>query len=305
MQTIAVSRTTVAPAVAAAAAVRVGLNCARTTAAPSRVATASAPARLSLTRMNPVPSVAAAGAGRVSATMNRVMAGPTVAAGTAVAIAVSVARVTATPVIQARASVPRLPAGARLQAKISKAYGIAASKIGQPYAMYRPASATAPMAAQAGTVAAAFKPMGKAFGAPNTPQNPWFDGHMDLSVVQRGDVLVGPGGTFFIWQMVPLGATLCVQCNATVTVSRPGQPATGDDYYGGNATADEVVLMSGWPASVLQGTKGERGDLSLPSDVRMPWKTILLPAWTGAQIRNGDIITTAEDRPMRYVVSGA
>jgi len=62
-------------------------------------------------------------------------------------------------------------------------------------------------------------------------------------------------------------------------------------------------LMTAWPASVLQGAKGEKDGAVLPGDVRLPWWAILLPAFPGVTLRSADIITDDIDR--RFIISSA
>jgi hypothetical protein len=98
---------------------------------------------------------------------------------------------------------------------------------------------------------------------------------------------------------------LVVECNRTVNITRPQvQTAYGavSDYEGTTA-ANETPLMSGWPASVLQGTKGEKGGVALPGDVRDAWCAVLLPEAPGVILRAGDLI--ADELGRRYIVSSA
>jgi len=45
----------------------------------------------------------------------------------------------------------------------------------------------------------------------------------------------------------------------------------------GDITADETALITGWPASIVQGTKGEKGEVNIPGDIRLSWFNIILP----------------------------
>ena len=66
-------------------------------------------------------------------------------------------------------------------------------------------------------------------------------------------------------------------------------------------TADnEIAYATGFPCSILQGTKGEKNDAGLPGDTRLPWWVILVPASVG-NIKYGDLIL--DDLGRRYVVS--
>lgn len=194
---------------------------------------------------------------------------------------------------------------AGIQAKINRGEGIAAATLGTPYDQYRPAGTGAPLVS------------GNHLGVLNCWAQQDFDfrsrrpnlyGHpvwallCDRTLLAVGDYIQGAEGIFFVIAMQALTATAAVSCNQIVTVSRPTEGAPGANYYGGVQTTTPIITA--WPASVLQGTKGERGDVNLPGDVRAPWVAILLPAGT-PQIRSGDIVTDAQAIPMRYVVSGA
>jgi hypothetical protein len=186
--------------------------------------------------------------------------------------------------------------GTTLGARIAWAYGKAAGKIGLPYTQYRPASATAPMAIALGTVTAAFKPSGKDFGAPRKPENAFFDGHMDTSPVAPGDILVGPEGTFFVWQLPPFGAALCVECNYTVSVVRPDQPvASGFNDLGATASTTQITLLSGWPASIRRDGRGQESDADLPGTGKVGNWVVLLPAFPSVTILVADVVARSGD----------
>jgi hypothetical protein len=122
----------------------------------------------------------------------------------------------------------------------------------------------------------------------------------DGTNTQVGDYLVGPAGTYFIAAMQLLLPILAVECNRTVTVFRPQVQTGADGEYAGTTTQNQTPLMTGWPCSILQGTKGEKNESSLPGDTRSPWWSILLP-FGGVQILPNDIIV--DDQGIRYVVS--
>lgn len=180
---------------------------------------------------------------------------------------------------------------ATIAARVSAGYARAAKVIGPEYAVYRAGDALYPLAAPVGTVRAVFKPMGKPVGAPNTPQNPWFDGLMDTSIMEPGDIVSGADGVYLVWQKPTLGAILAVQCNETLSAVRPAQvAAVGLGDYGGNTAATETPVMDGWPASMLRGGRESAGRAGLPGDANLGGWTILMPAWNGITIRTGDII---------------
>jgi hypothetical protein len=186
--------------------------------------------------------------------------------------------------------------GTTLASRVAAGFARAAALAGTPYAQYRAASATAPMAAPIGTLNALVKPRGKPFGAANPPANPFFDAVLDTTLVQQGDILVGTAGTFFVWQLPWLGAALCVNCNATVAVHRTQQPsAPGFNDLGQLASANETVLMDSWPASVLRDGRGERSASNLPGTARVGSWMVLLPIFAGVTIAVADIVVREAD----------
>ena len=97
---------------------------------------------------------------------------------------------------------------------------------------------------------------------------------------------------------------LLVQTNRIINVLRPAtQSGVGAIGYGGDIVSTETTLMSAWPASVLQGTKGEKNPTGLPMDERNPWMSVLLPHYTGVTIRTSDILT--DDLGRKMLVSSA
>lgn len=191
-----------------------------------------------------------------------------------------------------------------LQSRIYAGYAQAAKRLGLTYAQYRPASAANPLAVQQGTLLAALNAEDMTYGKPNRYGNPVWYGLFDGRLTQAGDYLVGPGGTFFIASQQLHLPIQCVECNRTVSFFRPQQQVLdGENPYGGTTDENQTPLMVGWPASVLQGTKGDKDGAVLPGDVRMPWWSILLPAFPGVLLKSADIITDDIDR--RYVISSA
>ena len=196
--------------------------------------------------------------------------------------------------------------GATLQNLIYAGYAKGALRIGTPYAQYRPVSTAGALTNQIGTIPAAFdsKP-DFSFGKPNLyPTAIWY-ALVNGAVVQPADYFVGVGGTFFIAGMQALLPIIAIGCNRTLSLYRPQQQTgVGALPYGGETVANQVLLASNYPASVLQGSKGEKSMVNLPGDVRSPWWQVLLPNLPGAVlIRNDDIIT--DDLSKRYKVSSA
>ena len=62
-------------------------------------------------------------------------------------------------------------------------------------------------------------------------------------------------------------------------------------------------MITGWLASCGAGPRGERGDVTLPDDVKNPWWVFRLPTIPGIAINTDYIIT--DDLGRRYSVSSA
>lgn len=194
--------------------------------------------------------------------------------------------------------------GATLQQKIYKGYGQAAKRIGFDYQQFRATSANNPLLTTALQTLPASFTTNFSYSAPNKYGQATWLGLFDATLCAPGDILVGHGGTFFIAAMQDTLPIYCVQMNRTVSVLRVSMDAgVGLGGYGGDTPATEVPLMTGWPASVLQGTKGEANPANLPGDVRTPWWAILMPAWPSIVLRTSDIILDELGR--KYVISSA
>jgi hypothetical protein len=185
----------------------------------------------------------------------------------------------------------------------NRQYALIARRVGQQHSFYRPQSALTPIGVAYLQQMASFN-QDYRYGKPNKYGNSAWYGMFDSTLCQVGDVIEGAAGTFFIAALQELLPILAIQCNRTLTISRAGQSAAvGELSYGADTAATETVLMAGWPASVLQGTKGEKNDVGLPGDVRTPWFAILLPAWPGVNLRTSDVIT--DEIGGRYDISSA
>lgn len=186
-----------------------------------------------------------------------------------------------------------------IQAKINYGYGKAANYLGSSTVQYRPLSALNPLAAQVQTFLADFD-IDPLFShkAPAPYAKPLFYGLFDATYVQVGDYLVSSAGTFFVAAMEPSKPPLCVRCNVTISVLQANDNPPGPNYYSGDRRQISATLMAGWPASVLQGIRGEKGPVSLPGDVRMPWFNILVPSFPGVDLTSADQITDETGRAL-------
>lgn len=194
--------------------------------------------------------------------------------------------------------------GTKLQAKIYKGYGQAAKRIGFNYQQFRATSANNPLLTTALQTLPASFTTNFTYSAPNKYGQATWLGLFDARTCRPGDYLVGHQGTFFIAAMQDTLPIYCVQANRVVSVLRVGMSAgVGLGGWSADTPGSEAILMQGWPASVLQGTKGEANPTNLPGDVRTPWWAILMPAWPGVVLRTSDIIRDELGR--KYVISSA
>lgn len=177
---------------------------------------------------------------------------------------------------------------------------------GQPHQVYRPIDAMSPVNPDSlvATLPAAFSAdLRYGFKSAHDYTKPTWSCAIDGRVTRPGDILVGPSATWFIASMEPLLPILVVRCSGTVSIARPtATSGIGVLPPGGDVVAEEVVVMAGWPASILQGTKGEKADSGLPDDTRAPWAAILMPQFAGVEIRTDDVLT--DDQGRRYILSG-
>ena len=193
--------------------------------------------------------------------------------------------------------------GVTLQKRVYRGYAIAAPRIGIAHDLYRPATALNPLATgnKIASLPVSFNAQDMKYGKPNGYGKPLWYAVADGAQTKVGDYLKGPSGTFFIVAQQPLLPILAVDCNRTIDIKRPQQQTgIGAVGYGGDTDANETLLMQQWPASVLQGTKGEKSGTNLPGDMRSPWWVILLP-YIGVQIKTDDIVT--DEKGVRYVTS--
>lgn len=194
---------------------------------------------------------------------------------------------------------------AKLQARIYTGYAKAAQRIGFDVDLYRPTTANYPLAGinRLRSFPASFNAEDMAYRKPNKYGHPTWYGLFDGSLTQVGDYLTNSrDGTYFIAAQQTALPILLVQCTSTINVLRPQQQTgVGALGYGGHTKTTEVALMLQWPASILQGTKGEKADSILPGDTRSPWFSVLLPRVPSVSIRSGDIIT--DDIGRSFVVS--
>jgi len=197
--------------------------------------------------------------------------------------------------------------GQKLQGKVYYGYAQSAKRIGLEFQQYRPldvAGAIAP-GNLIGPLVASFNAQDMKYGKASAYGKPVWFCLADGRVLSVGDYLVRGTSTFFIAGMQPLLPILAVECNRVLSFFRPQQlPGAGAMGYGGNTMANQTPIAQQYPASVLQGTKGERNDTGLPGDVKVPWWAILIPSFPGdVQLRTDDV--GIDEHGRRYVIASA
>lgn len=216
---------------------------------------------------------------------------------------------------------------ALVNAKVAYGFTKAANAVGSVCQWYRPVGAGAALATTnlLGTMQVLFdtKPDMQQ-REPSRADRPldWF-GALDITAVQAGDYLVDPVlGTFFVSAVEYLKPARLTLCNRVLTVARPGVPAPGaptsaelvlgqtppapvpgPGYYGGDAATTATVLLTSWPAGVIQSSKRSMGTPELPGDVSLPWADVYLPESVPLQLRFADTALDDQTQPMRYIFS--
>jgi hypothetical protein len=194
--------------------------------------------------------------------------------------------------------------GAQVQANIYKGYARAAAQIGVSHAVFRPSSPRNPLtsANQVATLPASFN-LEDGYERPNKYGNGVWRAIVDGTQLRVGDYLVGLQ-TWFIAGLEALLPIVAIQCNRTLNFVRPAQVSgAGAVGYGGDTQAAEMPLMTGWPASVLDGGKSEANEVRLPGDTHNPSWAILVPAIAGVTLRVADV--AIDDQTRRLVLTSA
>ncbi len=171
---------------------------------------------------------------------------------------------------------------------------IAARTMGAVTDLYRPQGPLGPLdpTHRVLRMHAAFTPRKGGVLTSNVYGDALWHGIFDAAYTQAGDYLVQPGRTMFIATQQGLAEPLCVQTNRQVTMARAIPPGTlGANEYGGLIQGNTVVLLEDWPASVLGVNDTGNPTAGLPSDVSVPYWTVLMPAWAGIILQTGDLFS--------------
>jgi hypothetical protein len=80
--------------------------------------------------------------------------------------------------------------------------------------------------------------------------------------------------------------------NRIISISQPRmQTSVASNPYGGYTSGSSIILIDGWPASVLGETRSSHSTTDLPTDQAIPYWNVLMPSPAGVVLSPGDIIT--------------
>jgi len=196
--------------------------------------------------------------------------------------------------------------GITLRDRIYAGMARTAERLGFPYDVFRPDGPGQPLCDENRVVMGLLVSVNNrgSYEKPHEFGEPvWWSYHDGLQT-QPGDYLVGGMGIFFVASQQDISNMQLVQCNRTVTVTRPAQPmGKGAVGYGGEVPASDPVLLTRWPCSCLEGSKGEENKVDVPLDVKNPWWRMLLPALPGVELQASDVLT--DEAGNRYFVNSA
>lgn len=192
----------------------------------------------------------------------------------------------------------------QLAAKVNQGNGKAAKRLGIKARHYRAASPFNPLATQPlQELSASFTTDYGYMRAARFGQATRI-GIFDAAGFKVGDMLVSGEETFYVAAMPLLQPILCVRTERLVSIRRtaPEGFKAGLQEYSGTTAANEKLIMSGWPASILFSRSGEHSPLKLPGEMRSAWHSILMPAFRDLSLHTGDFVT--DDAGHRFVISG-
>ena len=196
--------------------------------------------------------------------------------------------------------------GATINAKVWAGYAKAALRIGTTYQHYRPIGPSAPISVSTrmADMLVSLNADDPTYARPNVYGKATWYAVADASQLLVGDYIKGIEGTLFVASLQQLLPIFMVDCNRVVSFARPQQQTgVGALGYGGTTAANETILATAWPCSILLDDKKYKSSVDLPGDVHDPWWSIIAPAIPGVTFRNGDIMT--DDLSRKYVIGNA
>lgn len=196
--------------------------------------------------------------------------------------------------------------GQKLQDRLYLGMGLSARHVGQSADAFRPRGPFNPLDKQNRflRLPASFVSAKGSGGRTNVYGEALWHGIFDASYTRVGDYLVLTTGTFFVASRAPLLPVLCVKANRTISIARPDmQTSIARNPYGGYTPGGSVMLMEGWPASVLGESRSGASATNLPTDQTVPYWNILLPTVAHVLLSPGDWVT--DDLGRTAIVSGS
>lgn len=171
---------------------------------------------------------------------------------------------------------------------------IAARAIGDVAVAYRPQNACGPLKPEHRylRLPVMFTSVRGRFEHPTLYGDALRIGIYDASYTRPGDYLVLDAETWFIASQDRFLPSLCVETNRLISVARPGQAlAVGAIAYAGITTGTTVTVADDWPASVLGISDSGANTADLPTDLSVPYWTVLLPVIPNVTLKVSDLIT--------------
>lgn len=198
---------------------------------------------------------------------------------------------------------------ARVQNRIYYGYGKAATRLGTSHAIYRSANGIDPIQQpnflfnQLISVDENLKyTKAKKYG-----DMQWQFLPENGLLLQNYDYMVSPSGIhYFIVDIIPddrLTPPTCVECNAIISLfdlSNTLNPG-GNPYQ--QFPGDKTTILSNCPAAVMQYTRMDMDNMRLPTSVKMPTYSILVPDFDDVVIKSGQEIEDDKGRHMVVIVA--
>lgn len=178
----------------------------------------------------------------------------------------------------------------RVQDAIYRGLGRAGLVVGDWCELFRPEGGEGPLAATRRVLRlmAAFTAPDGRFTKPPTHGQVYWHGLFDAAYSRPGDYIRrADGAVWFVAAQPALHPVLCVRANRVIDVLRPVQAVgPGLAAYGGAGVP--VVVLRGWPASMVRGGGAGLGEAELPEAMQGGGWSVLLPALPGVVLREGD-----------------
>lgn len=173
---------------------------------------------------------------------------------------------------------------------IRRGAGTAARIVGEFYVLHRPEGTGSPVRSGTARMRLPAHFLAQRSAMPSHG-HPTFQGVFDSAYARTGDYLVGETATYFVASRLWLEPVVCVRATRLASFARaPGQSVGGLGSYGGLVRAVTQIMLTGWPASVIEGGEGlDRA--GLPADVVVGGWSVLLPLTPSVLLQPGDLMT--------------